>query len=77
MLPAVLFCDSQDKCLSIHIFIQSQMLTLYNLYYVVQFVFSEEYFYTDKYIISYCKPQVTGSCQNLVLQEFNVWQCFL
>lgn len=67
-------CDSQGKCVSIHVFIQSQMLTLFlfTLPIILYNIVSEEYFYADKYIISYCKPQVTGNCKNLVLQDFHV-----
>lgn len=68
-------CDNQGKCVSIYIFIQSQMLTLslFTLSVTLSSLCSlKNISVLINNIISYCKPQVTGSCKNLVLEEFHV-----
>lgn len=48
----------------------ASLVSIYISYYIVQFVFSEKYFCADKYIISYCKPQLTGSCKISYYKNF-------
>lgn len=48
----------------------TNLISVYVIYYIVQFAFSQRYFCADKYIISYCKPQLTGSCKIQYYKNF-------
>lgn len=48
----------------------ANLVSIYIIYYIVQSVSSEKYFCADKYIISYCKPQLTGSCKISYCKNF-------